>query len=644
MTPSELSANRRESRTRRVLRDAGFTLALSGLAGIPLLYLTGGFELHVFGVEIRAHRPQRALWVSAAGAIVFVVFSGRPGAAWRNLLQSFESLYGAWDRAVVPWLPSPRTATIAIALGVFLLGAIFATKSAGGADAYGYVSQADLWLEGRLAIAQPFAGEVPWPRGRDTFMPLGYKATVRDDIPSIVPIYSPGLPLIFAVVKAIGGHDALFYVVPLLGSLLVLATYGIGCRLGSPGAGLIGAALVATSPAVLFMLMWPMTDVPVAAAWAAAFYLLTGPGARNAFAAGVVSGVAVMVRPNLVPLAAFAGCYYLPDLFRHESRGRAVRLAVLFTLGVLPGVIAVGAINNNLYGSPFLSGYGRLSDLFAWEHIRFNVRRYLIWLVQTHSPVAVAGLIALALPFAWLWPGVRERRRVVIAALFVFSTWAQYVVYVVFDEWWYLRFLLTAWPFMMVGAGVVAMGIWHPGGRLARTAVVAGVVLQLLFQTGVVVEMPAFDQWHGQWRMERRYITAAQTVQRLTPPNSVILSMQHSGTVRYYGSRMTLRYDHLDPRWLDRAVAWLDNRGAHPYLIVESWELSEVVRRFAGSDTVATLAGPPVAVYDEPGLLFLYDLRGPPATPAVIVTGIDDGLRAVPPEPAPTLVFHPETN
>jgi hypothetical protein len=640
MTPSDQPASRPESPRRRLLRHAAFTVALMGLAGVPLLYVTGGFELHISGVEIRAHRPLRALWIFAAGAIAFVALGGRPALAWRNVLHSFERLIGAWDRAVARWLPSPRTATFAMALGVFLLGAIFATKSAGGADAYGYVSQADLWLEGRLAIAQPFAGEVPWPRGRDTFMPLGYKATVRDDIPSIVPIYSPGLPLIFAVVKAIGGHDALFYVVPLLGGLLVLATYGIGCRLGSPGAGLIGAALVATSPAVLFMLMPPMTDVPVAAAWAGAFYLLTGPGARNALVAGVVSGIAVMIRPNLVPLAAVAGCYHLPDLFKRESRGRALLLAALFSLGVLPGVIAVGAINDNLYGSPFLSGYGRLSDLFAWEHIVPNVRRYLIWLVQTHSPVAVAGLIALALPFSWLWSDLRDRRRVVTAALFVFSTWAQYVAYLVFDAWWYLRFLLTAWPFMMVGAGVVAMGIWQPGGRLARAAVVAGVVLQLLFQAGVVADVPVFDQWRG----ERRYITAAEMVQRLTPPNSVIICMQHSGTVRYYGSRMTLRYDQLDRGWLDRAVAWLDSHGAHPYLLVEPWELPEVVRRFAGSETVAKLEGPPFAVYDEPGHLFLYDLRNPPSTPSIIVTGVDDGLRAVPPEPAPTLVFQAGTN
>src|SRR5262249_33750080 len=85
--------------------------------------------------------------------------------------------------------------------------------------------------------------------------------------------------------------------------LLVLATFGIGRRLGDDLIGLIGAWLVATSPVVLFMSVAPMTDVPVAAVWAAAFYWLLGTTATTATAAGFLSALAVLVRPNLAPLA-----------------------------------------------------------------------------------------------------------------------------------------------------------------------------------------------------------------------------------------------------------------------------------------------------------------------------------------------------
>jgi hypothetical protein len=638
MSDTRSAATPSESPVRRRLRQTSFVLALVGLLMVPALYVSGGFEVWILGVEVRAHRPLRALWLFALGAAGFVAFGGRLSAAPHGAMAAFHGLIAAWDRHVVPWLPSHRGTVVTVALTVVLLGATFGTKSAGGADAYGYVSQAtDIWLGGRLFIDQPFAADVPWPRARDTFMPLGYKAVFHDDVPSLVPTYSPGLPLIFAVVKAIGGLDAMYLVVPLFGGLLVLTTYGIGCRLGSRDAGLIGALLVAASPAVLFMLMPPMTDVPVAAAWAAAFYLLTGAGTRHALGAGLASSVAVLIRPNLVPLAVIAGLYYLPEVVSRATRARGVRRGLLFTAGVVPGMAAVAVLNTIWYGSPFLSGYGRLSDLFAWSHITPNFWRYLSWLLETQSPVALAGLAALLIPSRWLWPGLVERRRLVTAALFVYSIWAQYLAYLVFDAWWYLRFLLTVWPFMMVGVGAAAMALWRPGGRAMRLGVTAALAALLLFQVGIVRDKPIFNQWSG----ERRYIAVARMVERLTPPNSVIFSMQHSGTIRYYGERMTLRFDQLEPSWLDRAVAWLADHQAHPYLLVEPWEIEDVRRRFAGSETLARLDEPPVAVYEEPGRLFLFDLLGQSPGPAATVTGVDEGIRAVPPGPPPRVVFDP---
>jgi len=623
---------------KRSLRQIAFGLAVLGFLSVPLLWVSGGFDVHLLGVEVRAHRPLRGVWLFVVGLIGFVALGGRVRP--RVVMVALRDYAAQWERAVLSVLPTPRTTALLLAATVGILGYIYGTRSAGGADAYGYVSQADLWLSGQMGIPQPFAADVPWPRARETFMPLGYKGVIRDGIPSLVPTYSPGLPLIFAVFKAVGGHDALFLVPPLLGALLVIVTYGIGRRLGSAGAGLIGAALVAASPAVLFMLMPPMTDVPVAAMWASAFFVLTGPGGARALAAGAIAGLAVMIRPNLVPLAACAGLYYVPDLFTVERR-RALRHGLLFVTGLLPGIVAVGAINNELYGSPFLSGYGRLSDLFAWAHIGPNFRRYYAWFVETQSHVALMGLAALLLPIRWLWPDLKEKRRLVIAALFAYSVWAQYLAYLVFDAWWYLRFLLTAWPFIMVGLGAVAMALWRPGVRILRVAVVAGLALLLFFQLGVVARVTIFNQWSG----ERRYIAVARMVEDLTPPNSVIFCMQHSGTIRYYGSRMTLRYDQLDHAWLDRAVQWLNERGIRSYLVLEAWEGPEVAQRFTGSAAVARLDLPPLAVFEEPSKLSMYDLSSP-APPGFtrFFRDVDRSLKAVPPRPAPPLNLAPGAN
>jgi hypothetical protein len=535
-------------------------------------------------------------------------------------------------------VPSPRTTTLAFATAVFLVGAIFGSKTAGGSDSYGYVSQAtDLWQQGRLFIDQPFAAEVPWPRARDTFMPLGYRALFHHDVPSLVPTYAPGLPLIFAAVRSVAGLEAMHLVVPVLGALLVMATYGIGSRLASPGAGLIGAVLVATSPAMLFQLMVPMTDVPVAALWAAAFYLLIGPTTGHALGAGLVTALAVLVRPNLVPLAAIAGLYYLPELLGRQSRGRGVRRAMLFAAGVLPGIVVVSLLNALWYGSPFSSGYGRFSDLFGLGHIQPNLQKYVTWLVGTHSPLMLFGLGALAIPARRLWPALAERRALVVAALLAASVWALYLVYLVFDAWWYLRFLLPAWPFMAVGAGAVVMAIWRPGGWLVRSVVLMGLAGVLLLQSVVIDRESIFHLWRG----ERRYIAAAAMVQRLTPPTAVIFSVQHSGSVRYYGERLTMRFDQLERGWLDRAVAWLVDRGVPVFLLAEDWELPIFTRRFAGQQTLEILDRPPMALYDEISRLSLFDLSGGTTGSTQRVTGVDTSWRATPPGRPPTLILQP---
>ena len=61
-----------------------------------------------------------------------------------------------------------------------------------------------------------------------------------------------------------------------------------------------------------------------------------------------------------------------------------------------------------------------------------------------------------------------------------------------------------------------------------------------------------------------------------TPPNSVLLTSERSGSMRYYGGRVTLRYDLLHPEWLDRAVAWLTTRGVRVYAVLDRRQADEV--------------------------------------------------------------------
>ena len=48
-------------------------------------------------------------------------------------------------------------------------------------------------------------------------------------------------------------------------------------------------------------------------------------------------------------------------------------------------------------------------------------------------------------------------------------------------------------------------------------------------------------------RGEARYRTVGEFVARELPERSLFLTMQHSGSLRYYGRRTTLRYDWIPP-------------------------------------------------------------------------------------------------
>jgi len=91
--------------------------------------------------------------------------------------------------------------------------------------------------------------------------------------------------------------------------------------------------------------------------------------------------------------------------------------------------------------------------------------------------------------------------------------------------------------------------------------------------------------------------------------------------------RVTLRYDLLDPQWLDRAVSWLTAHGAHPYLLVEGWEVPDVRIRFPDQQALQRLDDPPVFVHRGlAGPARLFDLVEQPddaQRPSTIVRQTD---------------------
>jgi hypothetical protein len=580
-----------------VCRASGAIALAAGLWTIWLLR-SGGGVTRVFGVLVRSHDPLRPLALCAIAIALFLVTGGVAmlNHAARALVA--QSLRGAWARRSTHHV-------LACALSVFLLvlGIALGSKTVGGADSYGYLSEAETLLHGRLAIEQPWAADVPWPNAEWSFTPLGYtpsrpvRFTVGGYAPpaqdrwAIVPTYSPGLPMLMALGKTIGGLCGPFVFAPIGGAILVLSTYLIGLRLGSSGLGLLAAMLVAASPPFLLMLFVNMTDVPVAGALALACWCVMGTTMRSAWGAAIAVAVALLIRPNLLPIVAVFALWLVWRLAAHRpERSRHAWRAVVVLGGVAVASIATGAIYWDAYGTPFESGYGETAHYFSLSHIVPNARNYAQWFTEVHTPIAWLGLMALAVPVRALWPTVADRPTVIAFALMTGVVIVEFLVYLVLDNSSYLRFFLVCYPFIMFGLASVAMAI----GRAHYTAapiVAAGLVIAVIAKGISIV-----PEWGilGQRYLEGKIADTADHVRARTPENSVVLASEHSGSLRFYAGRVTLRWDYLPPEWLDRAVAWMAARGVQTYALLDETERVSALSRFKGQTLAGVLQGPPV--------------------------------------------------
>ena len=477
----------------------------------------------------------------------------------------------------------------ALCLAVIAAGIHWGTFAVGGSDSYCYVQQAEGWARGRLQVVEPLALEAPWPDAPLTFAPAGHipSPTVRG---AAVPMCPAGLSIAMApfmwvrtlsqnVGSAFRRTNAIFAVVPLFGALLVWSVYLLGSRFSSR-VGLASALLVACSPAFLFQLMQPMSDVPAAALWVLATACAAGGTRRAPLTAGLATSAAILVRPNLLPMGLVLGAFML--MRPERARRDRLRDAVIFAAASAPGCVAVALIQQMFYGSPLRSGYGSLDMLFAFDHIAPNAMRYAAWMWQSHTP---AWLLALAAPF--LLPGWLTTLLLSLVAVNVLC----YLPYAVFNDWWYLRFLL---PGIAIAIVLTVATIDSVAARLAPrqgapyTAAFA-IALSLLF-VGEARARNVFDLR----RLEARYERAGLYVAGHLPPNALVITSWESGSVRFYGDRKTLVWDALDPAWLDRAIAYSRTRGFEPFLLFERWEEPNFRQRFAGS-ALAALDWPPAA-------------------------------------------------
>jgi hypothetical protein len=489
-----------------------------------------------------------------------------------------------------------RAAAVVIALvaatGLAAVGFLCGTYAAGGSDSSCYALMANAFASGRLQPSSALASQVPWPDASQTFAPGGFVAS-QSNPAAASPVCAPGFSLLLAPVVKLGGSNALFGATPMAGAMLVWLAFLAGRALAGPAVGAMSAVLVATSPTVLYQVVQPMNDVTTTALWMGVFVALIS---RRWAWAGICGGLALLVRPNLVPLAAVAGWFVLTD--RVPDPKSPIRRVAACCLSALPFLVVILWLNAELYGGPLRTGYGSLGNLFSPSRVPRNAAHYLRWLIDTQTIFPLFGLLA---PFVV----AREKRPAATLAFgLIAATAVIYFAYTPFDDWSYLRFLMPAVAFMLVLASLVTMTlisklVAHPGGQVVAAGALT--ICLAVFALGTANSRLAFSLQ----ALEQRYRSAGIVARDRLPSDAALLTVWDSGAIRFHAGKEAVIWDGLDPSWLDRALEWLEAHGHPPYILLESWEEPKFRERFATHSTIGNLDWPPR--YEVDRVVRIYD-------------------------------------
>ena len=483
------------------------------------------------------------------------------GASDENVRVLPSATRGITARAALPTLALAAV----VAYGVFL--ARHASYSVGAADPSGYLNHATALARGELVKPIRIVAEFGIdPSLSQLMIPLGYSPGPTPG--TMVPTYPPGFPLhMLLLASLVGWEKGPFLVSPLFAAIGLAVFYFLGRELGltrrEAGAGTL---ILALQPVYVFLGLLPMSDT-VATTWVA-LAVLAALRARRcatwAFAAGVAFGIACVVRPNsaiLLPTLALALPLQLGALLR-------------FALGATPSLAFFLAFNHFVYGHALRTGYPGIASEFALNFFPKRFSHYTHWLGRTFTPLV---------PLAWL--GVvasretRRRDRLLLLVWFA-SFFVLFCSYRHYDTWWYLRFMMPAFPALILGAVLAARPVVRaieirlhlPSRGLTSANLLPALVLLFILVSEVgegrrqnVLEIATGDSVY-----ERACRLAAERL----PPRAIVLSFLMSGALEHYTDLRYLRFDTMQDRpTVKKLLRITMSRGSRWYALVHPIEL-----------------------------------------------------------------------
>lgn len=523
------------------LRGALLDWLLAATIAVAAVAALAGIDIEVGGLRFRSHSPLRVL---VAAAVLLGI------RAWMGIGNK-----GQW------LLRLAMLTMVACSVATWFR---FLVSTIGGSDSYGYVSASQMLRDGRLSQPVPITEWLTMPNRLTLASPLGWAPAA--DGSGIVPTFPLGLPIVMAAFDAIAGPGAAFLVSPALALLALAVVFQLTREWCDDHTAWVATAVVAVNPVFVAYAKQPMSDVPATAWMIAATALALRASAATALLAGAAAGAALVTRPVLViaaamvPLIAFRGSAPWPR-------------ALLASAGVGSGVALQLALQATLFGHPLASGYGTPGKLFSLSFLPTDVAIYASQVWVALGAIWVGGF-ALGVPRT---PAPLRQAVAVIAM----AVTLPYLFYHPIDHWETLRFLLPALVPLTV---IVAIGLMRVARMAANAYAVAGIIVLLVGSLAARSEglLRRSSVWDIQ-SLEMRYPLAGQWLAVNTPPGSIVLANQHSGSVRWYGNRPTLRWDFVSPDQLTPLVREIESRSATVYVVLEGAEVEMFERRFVGA-------------------------------------------------------------
>jgi hypothetical protein len=368
-----------------------------------------------------------------------------------------------------------------------------------------------------------------------------------------VPVFSFGFPLLLAAAQLAFGAAAAFWVVPVLGGLVMLLVFLIGLRLfaglGEPTRYLtsaLAALLLASTPKQIAHALVPMSDVPAQCFVALAVWLaLRDRGQAQWLGVGVALGMAYLVRHSamvaLLPIGFVA--WHSPRRWRNLAALLSA-LAVLITPDLwyraqnLESVLAAESPEAQIVGAQFV-----------WPSLRFMGHGLFSW--RGFGPLVLFGVLGSM----GLWRA--QRRAFWVLLLWVLGFIGLHAPLMLTTQHENeLRYLLPAYPALVLGmaAGVGMVMRWvYPqrnskahtffGFRFTCVTAWAKMLSAVCTVASLVYALRALPtsqhyvaQAYGHLAAQPRHDLEA--LHRTLPANSVIGSSQQlAGAIQLYAQR-----------------------------------------------------------------------------------------------------------